>query len=147
MFMSGHGSSPILGLHRHSITRLCNQRACALHSTRFFARCVFFIAYTYWGDRSPTPSATSFIDRDLNGLTEEISTLVMIYSALSLLILVPVVRSVPILSLASLRSRSLSRTRTSRTRSTGRRFAGTAPGYPIENGKTGHGCRGAHEKI
>jgi hypothetical protein len=61
-------------------------------------------------------------------LTEGISTPVMIYIALVL--------SVPI--------------RTTRSRSRSHRHtvaAGEGPGYRSENGNTGHGCRGAYDKI
>jgi hypothetical protein len=87
------------------------------------------------------------------GLTEEIiSTLAMIYSVLLIRVL-----SVPILSLATLSSRSrtgivlsvlVGRTgRTGRSRRTGSRRAFVAAGHIFENGSSEQGRRDAHDKI
>ena len=76
----------------------------------------------------------------------EISTLAMIYSALLILILRP----------ASRRGRRVRIVRSCGNRTGGSHQAGSrraglpavaVPRQRIENGKTRHGCRGAHEKI
>jgi hypothetical protein len=79
------------------------------------------------------------------GLTKEISTLAMIYSPL--LILVLSILRPGRTGRISRRVRIGRRVLSGRTRRTGSGRAGEAPGYLFENGSTGHGCRGAHEKL